>query len=490
MKKLIWSLLFTAVLTSCSKDDEALEPVKEKSSENKENVDVQDFIFRAMDSWYLYEAEVPELANDYFSTDEGQYEFLASFDKPEDLFEGLQASHDDFSFMWDNYEELEQLLHEGVDKTNGMIYSLYWRDDSKTELVGLVRYVLPNSSAEEQGIKRGNAFTTIDGQTLTGSNYKELLAADSYDVHIAEIGQDGLSETGKIVNLVQVQAAEDPVFRTEVLELEGKKIGYLMYNGFTSAFDAELNNAFGELKAAGVDELVVDLRYNGGGSIKTAVDLASMITGQFKGKLFAQMMLNRKWQKIYEEQAPDALLYDFDSKIESGEMINSLNLDQVYVLTTGSSASASELLINGLQAYIDVVHIGTRTAGKFQGSRTLYDSPDDFFSDENINPDHTYAIQPLISKVANANGVSDYAEGLMPDIEVKEIPGNYGVLGDASETMLRAAINDILGYPQEAVSTKRQIEDGFRLFGGSGMMKPTYQRMYHMDLPLLHKDRL
>ena len=484
MKKLIISsFLFALLFSSCSKEEMPTEEQQEKTVIEEVNLEVEEYILRAMDDWYLYEAEVPELGDSYFSTDEKQYEYLVGFESPEALFEDLQASHDRFSFMMNDYSELEKMIYSGVEKTNGMIYSL-GKFSGSDNVWGIVRYVLPGSSAEQQGVERGDAFMKIDGQAMTVQNYRDLLAPDSYSVQIAEINNYEISETDKVVNLTKVERAENPVFLSKVLEIEGKNIGYLVYNGFTMDFDSQLNEAFAGLKAAGIDELVLDLRYNSGGSIETAVDLASMITGQFEGQVMAQTMLNKKWQDIYDREAPDALLYKFNSEIRTEEQINSLNLNKVYVLATGSSASASELLINGLQAYIDVIHIGTNTAGKYQGSRTLYDSDDMFFGKKNVNPNHKYAIQPLISKVANANGKGDYSEGLPPDILLEENYNDFGVLGDPSETMLKAAINDIFGKQQEEVATSvKRAQEKFKIIGESKMFSPTYQRMYMNELP-------
>ena len=141
-------------------------------------------------------------------------------------------------------------------------------------------------------------------------------------------------------------------------------------------------------------------------------------------------------------------------------------------------------MINGLDAYIDVIHVGTNTRGKFQASTTLYDSPNFWKYDKNgdwhVNPDHKYALQPLIIKYANAKGVSDFVNGLTPDIEIEEELADYGVLGDPSETLFHAAINDILGKPQDEMATTAKRASGMemRTIGESDMLKPTYQRMY------------
>ena len=216
-----------------------------------------------------------------------------------------------------------------------------------------------------------------------------------------------------------------------------------MYNGFYPNYESELNNAFGSLKSQGITELVLDLRYNSGGSVDTATRLASMITGQFAGQVFAKEQWNVKVEDYYNATDPARLLNLFTTKIINGTAINSLNLSKVYVLTSAGTASASELVINGLEPYINVVQIGDDTVGKNVGSVTLYDSPT--FSKKDVNPKHKYAMQPLVLKIVNKVGFGDYIHGLPPDTTLKENLGNLGVLGNQEEPLLNAAITRILG---------------------------------------------
>ena len=215
-----------------------------------------------------------------------------------------------------------------------------------------------------------------------------------------------------------------------------------MYNGFFANFDIKLNEAFASLKAQGITDLVLDLRYNGGGSVQTATRLASMITGQFTGQVFAKQEWNKDINDYFERENPSALINSFTDKIESTQ-INSLNLTKVYILTTTSTASASELVINGLEPHINVVQIGDVTTGKNVGSVTLYDSPT--FGSTNRNPNHRYAMQPIVLKIVNSVGFGDYFNGLQPDFLVKESISTYGVLGDPSEPLLSYAIGKITG---------------------------------------------
>src|SRR5690606_29557138 len=212
-------------------------------------------------------------------------------------------------------------------------------------------------------------------------------------------------------------------------------------NSFIKDYDSELNNAFAQFKADGVTSLVLDVRYNGGGSVETATDLASMITGQFNDQIFYKEFWNEDRQSEYAKNGV------FDNSISNGNATNSLNLSQVYILTTRRTASASELVLNGLKPYIDAVQVGDTTTGKFQASFLLYDAPAPQFSRNEANPNHTYAMLPLVFKTSNATGNTDFNEGLFPQIPMQEDYFNLGQLGDPNEPFLAAALNEILPRP-------------------------------------------
>ena len=122
-----------------------------------------------------------------------------------------------------------------------------------------------------------------------------------------------------------------------------------------------------DFKSNGVTELVLDFRYNPGGSVYSAITLSSLVTGQFNGQIFSTEQWNDDVQEFFQQNDPGRLENKFINETRNGQSLNSLNLKSVYVITTGRSASASELVINGLNPYIDVVQIGTSTTGKFQG---------------------------------------------------------------------------------------------------------------------------
>ena len=460
-------LFFLFTMTGCYEDmDDVIRPATK--------LEIKNFIWRAMNNMYLYKADVPDLADSRFETQQELDEYLKTFSSPEALFEALLSDEDRFSVLTSDYRALEKAL-DGIRLSNGMQYGLVRYTESSSEVLGYVRYVLPGTSAERQGLQRGDLFNTVDGQQLSVENFPRLLAPASYTIGLAQIEDGVISSTGETVSLQKEEYTTNPVGLAKIIQTENGKVGYLLYNAFTSTFDDVLNDAFAMFKAEGVTDLVVDLRYNGGGSVETASDLASMITGQFKGDIFYTREYNEDYQTYFETTDPERLLSRFNSEINSGAAINSLGLSKVYVITSRRTASASELLINSLEPYIDVVQVGENTTGKFQASTTVYDSPELRRSGANLG--HTYAIQPLIYKTVNAAGVTDYVNGLPPDIEISENVRNLGELGDVDEPLLRAALNDILGIPQDFDQNAFSPE----VIGESGMKHMLYQRMYTED---------
>jgi len=420
IKFLLLGLLVSLSMINCSDDlDDVIRPAS--------NLEISEFIYRGLNFWSLYKADVPDLANDRFESDAERAAFLEQFESPEATFEGLLSPNDRFSIIRDDFIELENAL-SGIRRSTGMRFVLFNDPSGNGNVFGLVRFVINNSPAQDAGVQRGMIFTGIDGAQLTSnSDLGAIFAQDAFTINLADYDPDTeiFTLNGTDITLNQVELTINPVHTARTLSIEGEQIGYLHYTGFTNEFDDQLNNAFG---------------YNGGGSIETANDLSTMITGQFNGELFIRQTYN-------EDRNPDNQ-FDrlFNSNIgngNNGAAINSLNLTRVFVITTGNTASASELILSGLDPYIDVIQVGTTTSGKFEGSFLLYDSPN-FRRTDDINPNHRYVMLPLVLRSVNANGLTDYFDGFTPDILIAEDFANLGQLGVQGEPLLDAAINEIL----------------------------------------------
>lgn len=459
-------LLLTVSFQSCFEDFD----------DNIQDANIHEFIYRAMNIWYLYKPDVPDLANDRFASQNELNDYLGTYSTPEELFSELTAPQDRFSFIVSDFRVLEAAL-AGITLNHGMEYGLVFYPGSDTNVFGFVRYVIPNSDAAQKGVERGMIFSTINGAQLTNLNFNLLRELTSYEIGLATFNGININPTGENITLNKSELVENPIHIANTLTVEGQKIGYLMYNGFTADFDTQLNSVFGTFKADGVTDLILDLRYNSGGSIRSATDLASMVTGQFTGQVFSTQVWNPQLQAIFQQNDPESLIDRFNSSIRTGAAINSLNLNRVYILTTSRSASASELVINGLDPYIEVIQVGATTTGKFQASTTFYDgSPPNFRRDE-ASISHFYAIQPLIFTSANANGVTGFVDGIPPTVEFFEDLTNLGDLGEITEPLLEAALDEIFGRRPQRKSLFEYIE-----VGNSKMHLPVYQRMYVDEL--------
>lgn len=466
------------ILTACSSDDGIVNPT-EPPNPTSVDVTVQNFMWQAMNLWYFWQGDVPNLADNRFASDAEYTEYLQGFTNPESFyFNELLFSEDRFSFLNEDYRVLVQNF-AGVSKSNGLEFGLVKFADSE-DVFGYVQYIIPNSDAASKPITRGDIFIGVDGQQLTTSNFSSLLFGDNdtYTLNMADIDAGTVTANNIEVSLTKQEGlVENPVFITNTFDISGHKIGYLMYNRFTNEFDEDLNDAFGTLKTAGVTDLVLDFRYNPGGSVNTSRLLSSMIYGTNTNDLY----LRQRWNdKIQAQLSAEQLEDYFAATTGAGTALNALNLSRVYILVTNGSASSSELVINGLNPYIDVVLIGETTRGKNEFSITMVDdSQNNFIYSETreavINPDNDWAIQPLVGRNENSAGFFDYTAGFTPDIVLEEDLANLGVLGDVNEPLLARAIQEITG-----VTTKRDftVQLPAKMMTFSKMYSPLKDNMF------------
>lgn len=431
-------------------------------------VPVSDFVWKGLNLYYLWKDNVPNLADNRFNNQAELNAYLQGAGSPESLFHSLLYNPgvvDKWSVIFPDYRALENAL-QGVATSNGVEFGLKYVPGSDTDVFGYVRYIMPGTDAATKDIHRGDIFYAVNGTPLTVNNYQSLLSQTTYTLNLANYNNGTLTATGETVQLTKSEYAENPVYFTNTYTISGHTFGYLMYNGFYSNYNDQLNAAFSQLKSQNITDLVLDLRYNGGGSVRTATYLASMITGQFTGQLFAKQQYNSRVQAYYESNSPDALRELFTAQMNNGQSINSLNLNRVYILTSQSTASASELLINCLSPYIDVVVIGDRTTGKNVGSVTLYDSDD--FSRNDL--ESNYAMQPIVLKTLNKNNFGEYSNGLTPDLQLLENMENLGEIGNVTEPLFAAAINLITGSGRRVYQPGIEVRNfndskGMRRFG-------------------------
>jgi carboxyl-terminal processing protease len=444
--------------------------------------EVNYFIWSSMHDYYLWNSNVSDITNTNFITSKDSLNlFLNKYTDPNMLFDDLLYQHgvvDKWSFIVNDYSIIENWI-AGISKTMGYDFQLYLLSSGSTDVFGVIRYVLPGSPAEKAGLKRGDFFSKIDGTQLTTTNYSTLIAKESFALTLAKLTNGALVTTTTTPVMTAVELQEDPVYLTKVIDVNGSKVGYIVYNGFTSDFDLRLNTVMQQFKASGITKLIVDLRYNGGGSVQTATYFGSMIYTTDVTKIFSKSIYNTILQSYFTQQyGADALLNKFTDNIAATSTtakttISSLNLSDVYFLVSKETASASELLINGLKPYMNVTVIGTNTYGKYVGSFTIKD----YDSKGNLVTTHKWAMQPITVKIANSAGVTDYVDGLTSDISVKEDVGNLLPLGDENELLLKTCLDRIKGLKSAAVYPVSNLVNS-KYISGSKELKKFSHDMY------------
>ncbi len=470
---IILLLVFLGFLsTNCKKDNPPV--VKNVDEINK-------FIWSGMRDYYLWVDNVPNLTNIQFNDSNSLNTFLNLYSDHEKLFHDLRYlpdSIDKWSWIVDDYTALENQF-KGITKSPGYDFHL-GEFSGTTTLFGFVRYVIKGSPADLAGIKRGDFFLKVNDQEITEANYQNLLFnKDSYKLSLANITNNSITLNGKTITVTSAEVHENPIYLDTVYTINNFKIGYLVYNGFMSDYDIQLNNVFGKFKNSGVNKLILDLRYNGGGSIQTAVYLASMIYGTSTANVFIKTQYNTAFQAALKVQFGDSYFSEsFTGTIaktptKAEAPINTLGLTDLYIITTGNTASASEIVINGLKPYITVKTIGTNTVGKYVGSMTIKD----WDNSGKVNPNHKWALQPITLKIANKDGVSDYVKGFAPTVLLKEDIAKFLPFGDTNEQMLQTALNTVQGIANKQELLKSTGVE-FKTIADSKDFQPHSQEMY------------
>lgn len=214
-------ILLLSTLQACQKDqDDIIQP-------NSENLEVQNFIWKGLNQYYLWQADVPNLADNRFANQTALDAFLVNYKVPKDLFDALRVSPtiDRFSWMVDDYVTLEQSL-QGTSKNNGVEFGLSYKPNSTTEVFGYVKYIIPGSDAATKDIRRGEMFTAVNGTQLTVSNYESLLFGtnDSYTLTMADYNGTTINSNGKTVILTKTTLTENPILIKNVITIGTKKL--------------------------------------------------------------------------------------------------------------------------------------------------------------------------------------------------------------------------------------------------------------------------
>ncbi|MBW2219108.1 MAG: PDZ domain-containing protein, partial [Deltaproteobacteria bacterium] len=374
-----------------------------------------DFVYSVMTDTYLWYDTVPQID-------------LSLFDSPEDLLENIRYSElDRWSYIADQ-DDYYSFYEEG--RYVGLGFSMI-----NTEGEVLIMYVFNDSPADQSEMERGDRILAINEKTVeeieTNGEWDTIFGEDTVGVKVdLVVEKQGSTQT---LSLTKDWVNINTVLYHGIIENEGVKIGYIMFKSFLMTSLDELTTVFTQFKEEGVEELILDLRYNGGGRSVVAKYLADLIGGEnTNGKIFQKFIHNDRHA-------------NWNNSISFSEYSISLDLERVIVIATGSTASASEMVINGLKPFIDVVVIGDTTSGKPVG---MYGHD---FCDKHIS---------LIEfKIANADDEGDYFSGIDPDCISDDDFTKQ--LGDAGEDSLKEALYyiacDECSEGRSYTSAKRQM---------------------------------
>lgn len=377
---------------------------------------------------YLWYKDIPSSEN------------LNYFSEPATFLNSLLSSLDD------GYSRIDS-LYDVPETGYGFDYTLYSIADNDTAYNALVTYIIPGSPAEEAGLKRGEWIMMVDNEYITKKNETILTEGTAKKLLVGTYGET-TDEEGETVGFVKanretqlpatrdVQDKDIPV--CQILEQNGKHIGYMLYNTFSPDNADEVKQYAQQFKDNNVSDVVLDLRYNAGGDMESVELMAAILApANQMGNALAQL-------KYSDKKSTKDRTLTLDKSLLQGTA--NLGLTRLYVLTSTTTAGASEMLINCLKPYMDVFIVGEKTKGQ-----TVATEP--FCSQK-----HSYCLRPVVCEVFNAQGTADYASGFTPDEQAGSLSNLTTVLpfGDPNETLLAKAIALINGETtsDEGVQTR------------------------------------
>jgi C-terminal processing protease CtpA/Prc len=424
------------------------QPEETATSPNKY---VNDWISKTMKTYYYWEKKMPSKTDNTLSPGNYFESLLYRYDKVN------APDGDRFSWIQESYQDLLASLNGVEAHEIGFDYVLFMKQQDSDEVAGQITYVKKMTPAASLGLCRGMLFDRINGTKLTASNYNSLMSTSESQLTLGLLNEtydtngvfNGFAEGENLVVATVPNYRENPVYLDSVYTIQGRKVGYLVYNFFAAdagtsdaAYDLKLNGVFGKFKSAGITDLVLDLRYNSGGSASSAALLASMIVPRLsESNVYTYYEYNDQLNDYYKKKyGADTFKSFFTASVKNGdkklEAVNNVgdNLGGRLVVLTGPfTASASEQVINGLKPYMDrIVLIGDTTYGKNVASFSLYEEND---------TRNKWGMQPIVAKYFNKNGSSDFTAGFAPEFKVDDM-GMLGIkpLGDLDENLLNKAM--------------------------------------------------
>ena len=414
MKKIFVPIVFVFLIMACKKEMTV-------SSSSTVSEDVNTWIYNTMSYYYLWNTNMPKITATNLKDDPMNYFYSILYD---------YGNTDRFSWIDSSATNLTNQLN-GINKVLGIKYSIFYTDNTQANIAFVIAYVLKGSPAEKAGLKRGDIILKVDDKSITPTNYASILQNETLKLGLGSFASGVFTNTGNSVSVTKVELQTNPILKDTIVKWGGKNVGYIAYIQFLSSFDDSLRNVFGRFKSAGVNELVIDLRYNGGGYVTSSDLMTNLIVKDLSAKV-GTIMNKKVYNATYTEElnkSSGSTAFNTNFKLENN---NLGTLSRVFFLVSNNSASASELVINNLRPFMDVILVGEHTYGKNVGSFTLTDSKNRW----------NYGLQPITFKIANAKDESNYGtkDGFLPNISITDNVLPFKQLGDPYETVFNKAL--------------------------------------------------
>jgi carboxyl-terminal processing protease len=405
MKKIILiTVLLIPLVYSCKKEsDSTTEPTMEEKA--------RDGLYDLMKVMYFWYDKIPTIK-------------VSDYQGPEDILEAMRyLPKDKWSFVA-NYDDFMASM-EGSFVGHGIRMGL----DSSNKVVRVIS-LYEGSDLWPKGVRRGWIIKEINDTPIapifiSGDNtaYNNLMGPATAGItnKFLFVKPD---DTEVTYSSTKSSFTINSVTVSTILDLTSGKTGYLCFESFIEPSEEELNEAFADFKANNITDLIIDLRYNGGGYMSIAQQLASLVMGAADT---TKVCYKLKYNSLVEN--------DWNESYKFTRTASPLGLNRVVFITTGNTASASEVVINSLKPYITVMLVGTTTHGKPAGMN-LWGFP--FPTSSNQNPDYQYVFAPITFEYANASDEGGFYNGMTPDVLANDdITRDFG---DPLELSLKAAI--------------------------------------------------
>lgn len=427
-------------LLFCSCDDNDDNGTKGKSGDV---VEINKLVYDIMHDYYLW--------NEWMPT----YKKGEKRD-PSEFYETLLYRYEDrWSYISDD-SDAENAELAGTPYSMGYAPLFSYYNDSDKDVLIIVEYVYPGSPADKAGLKRGDIVLTINDEWINDENFADLYYAENATFGLGKIEMSGetnkISLSGESLKIKAEIINADPSIYDTIFYVNEKPVGYYVFTEFNTGNRciSTMDAIFDKFKSAGVKDLILDLRYNGGGSLETANHLASAIApaSVANGKnVFFSYIYNNVLNDYYRQNAGDDYF-----KVNLPKNEHNADMENLYVLCTSNTASASELVTCGLMPYMNVKLIGTSTHGKYCGM---------FCFDKSVEEKlENWFLCPICFKYANSRGLTDFKNGLAPDYYVEDDVTNYLPFGDVNDPMLATAL-DVIGNQPLTAKSARSLPNGF-----------------------------